>query len=131
MQLKDNTLAADTELGALPLREELRGKSAYGAPQLEVPVALNTNENPYAPSQQLIDALVDEVARVSKGLNRYPERDAVALREDLAAYVSRQTGVHVTRDNVWVCAQLLHAPDPFCRHADGVHSDPAWGGFPD
>lgn len=116
MQLKDNTLAADTELGALPLREELRGKSAYGAPQLEVPVALNTNENPYAPSQQLIDALVDEVARVSKGLNRYPERDAVALREDLAAYISRQTGVHVTRDNVWaangsneVLQQLLQA----------------------
>ena len=116
MQLKDNTLAADTELGALPLREELRGKSAYGAPQLEVPVALNTNENPYAPSQQLIDALVDEVARVSKGLNRYPERDALALREDLAAYVSRQTGVHVTRDNVWaangsneVLQQLLQA----------------------
>ena len=116
MQFQDNTLAADTELGALPLREELRGKSAYGAPQLEVPVALNTNENPYAPSQQLIDALVDEVARVSKGLNRYPERDAVALREDLAAYVSRQTGLPLTRAHVGaanppnhVLQQLLQA----------------------
>ena len=25
------------------LREDLRGRTAYGAPQLEVPVALNTN----------------------------------------------------------------------------------------
>lgn len=116
MQFQDRTLAATTQLGALPLRDELRGKSAYGAPQLEVPVALNTNENPYPPSQRLIDALVQEIASVAGGLNRYPERDAVALREDLAAYVSRQTGVHVTRDNVWaangsneVLQQLLQA----------------------
>lgn len=116
MQFQDRTLAATTQLGALPLRDELRGKSAYGAPQLEVPVALNTNENPYSPSQGLIDALVQEVASVAGGLNRYPERDAVALREDLAAYVSHQTGVHVTRDNVWaangsneVLQQLLQA----------------------
>ena len=33
-----------------PLREELRGLEPYGAPQLDVPVQLNVNENPYAPS---------------------------------------------------------------------------------
>ena len=60
MQFQDGTLAASTELAGLPLREELRGKSAYGAPQLKVPVALNTNENPYPPSQELIDALVHQ-----------------------------------------------------------------------
>ena len=38
-----------TSLEALPLREELRGAQPYGAPQLDVPVALNTNENPYPP----------------------------------------------------------------------------------
>ena len=104
------------ELSDLPLREELRGKSAYGAPQLHVPYALNTNENPYPPSQTLIDDLVAEVARVAGLLNRYPERDSVELREDLAAYVSRQTGVHVTVDNLWaangsneVLQQLLQA----------------------
>ncbi|WP_288831281.1 histidinol-phosphate transaminase [uncultured Corynebacterium sp.] len=112
----DNTLAAGTTLGELPLREELRGKSAYGAPQLEVPVALNTNENPYPPSQELVDDLVAEVARLGSTLNRYPERDAVELRDDLAAYVSAQTGVTVTRDNLWaangsneVLQQLLQA----------------------
>ncbi|MDK8794376.1 histidinol-phosphate transaminase [Corynebacterium sp. MSK041] len=104
------------ELSYLPLREELRGKSAYGAPQLQVPYALNTNENPYPPSQKLIDDLVAEVARVAGSLNRYPERDSVELREDLAAYVSRQTGVQVTADNLWaangsneVLQQLLQA----------------------
>ena len=104
------------ELSDLPLREELRGKSAYGAPQLHVPYALNTNENPYPPSQTLIDDLVAEVARVAGRLNRYPERDSVELREDLAAYVSRQTGVQMTVDNLWaangsneVLQQLLQA----------------------
>lgn len=103
-------------LNDLPLRDELRGKSAYGAPQLQVPVALNTNENPYPPSQALIDDLVEAVAKSASTLNRYPERDAVELREDLAAYVTGQTGVSVTLDNVWaangsneVLQQLLQA----------------------
>ncbi|MEH0148064.1 histidinol-phosphate transaminase [Corynebacterium sp. Q4381] len=107
---------SDITLDNLPLREELRGKSAYGAPQLDVAVALNTNENPYPPSQALIDDLVAEVARVAASLNRYPERDAVELRDALAAYVTKQTGVAVTRGNVWaangsneVLQQLLQA----------------------
>lgn len=107
---------ARISLSDLPLRDELRGKSAYGAPQLEVPYALNTNENPYPPTPALIDDLVEEVRRVASNLNRYPERDSVELREDLAAYVTRQTGVHVTVDNLWaangsneVLQQLLQA----------------------
>jgi len=106
----------DLKLEQLPLRDELRGKSAYGAPQLEVPVALNTNENPYPPSQELIDDLVEAVTKVASALNRYPERDAVELRDALAEYVSGQTGVAVTRDNVWaangsneILQQLLQA----------------------
>ena len=109
-------MTPEINLADLPLRDELRGKSAYGAPQLDVPVALNTNENPYPPSQSLIDDLVEQTARVASGLNRYPERDAVALRDALAAYVSRQAGVAVTRDNLWaangsneVLQQLLQA----------------------
>lgn len=100
----------------LPLREELRGKSAYGAPQLNVDVRLNTNENPYSPSQALIDDLVAEVGKLAADLNRYPERDAVELRTALADYVTEQTGVTVTVDNLWaangsneVLQQLLQA----------------------
>ncbi|AKK11421.1 histidinol-phosphate transaminase [Corynebacterium uterequi] len=114
--MQDNTLAAEVTLADLPLREELRGKTAYGAPQLSVPVQLNTNENPYSPSPALIEDLLAEIARLAPTLNRYPERDAVELRDALADYVSGQTGVPVTRDNVWaangsneVLQQLLQA----------------------
>lgn len=103
-------------LDQLPLREELRGRSPYGAPQLDVPVRLNTNENPYAPSQALIDDLVETVTRVASELNRYPDRDAVELRTRLADYVTERTGVTVTVDNLWaangsneVLQQLLQA----------------------
>ena len=51
-----------THLNDLPLREELRGKSAYGAPQLHVAYQLNTNENPFPPSPALVDALASHVA---------------------------------------------------------------------
>ena len=40
----------------LPLREQLRGLKPYGAPQLDVPVRLNVNENPYPPSESLVAA---------------------------------------------------------------------------
>ncbi len=88
-------------LNDLPLREELRGKEAYGAPQLTVANQLNTNENPYPPSQELVDDLEADVRRLGASLNRYPDRDATALREDLARYVSGRTGVEVSRENVW------------------------------
>lgn len=111
-----HTLAGDTTLAQLPLRSELRGQSAYGAPQLEVPVALNTNENPYPPSDELVADLLSEIAAIAPRLNRYPDRDALELRDRLAQYVSTQTGVSVSRDNVWaangsneVLQQLLQA----------------------
>ena len=81
----------------LPLRPDLAGMTAYGAPQLDVPVQLNTNENPYPPSAALIRAITDAVAEVAGTLNRYPDRDAVALREDLAGYL----GHGLAAGNVW------------------------------
>lgn len=106
----------DYGLSDLPLREELRGKSAYGAPQLTVTNQLNTNENPYAPSPAIVEDLVAEVRELAGSLNRYPERDAQDLRANLAEYVSRQTGVNVTAQQVWaangsneVLQQLLQA----------------------
>ncbi|MCQ9675582.1 histidinol-phosphate transaminase [Corynebacterium sp. BF-R-2] len=104
------------ELKDLPLREELRGSSAYGAPQLTVTNQLNTNENPYPPSEALVRDMVKAVEKHAAQLNRYPERDAVELRTALASYVSGQTGVTVSVDNVWaangsneVLQQLLQA----------------------
>ena len=83
------------------LRPDLRGRTAYGAPQLDVPVPLNTNENSYAVPQDVVDAIVSSVAEVASGLNRYPDREFVRLRQDLAAYLTRATGVGVTADQVW------------------------------
>ena len=103
-------------LADLPLREELAGASPYGAPQIDAPVRLNTNENPYPPSEALVEELVAEVRAAAVGLNRYPDRGAVELRERLAAYVSGQVGVEVSTANLWaangsneVLHQLLQA----------------------
>ncbi|HZC10535.1 MAG TPA: histidinol-phosphate transaminase, partial [Mycobacterium sp.] len=88
-------------LGELPLRDDLRGKSPYGAPQLAVPVRLNTNENPHPPTKALVDDVVASVRDAAVNLHRYPDRDAVALRRDLAAYLSGQTGVQLGVENLW------------------------------
>ena len=88
-------------LDDLPLREDLRGKSPYGAPQLAVPVRLNTNENPHPPSKALVDDVVASVRDAAVDLHRYPDRDAVVLRTDLAAYLSVQTGVQLGVENLW------------------------------
>ncbi len=107
---------AKITLADLPLRENLRGKSPYGAPQLAVPVRLNTNENPHPPTAALIEDVAASVRDAAGELHRYPDRDAVALRTDLAAYLTGQTGVEVTVENVWaangsneILQQLLQA----------------------
>ncbi|MBP2581482.1 histidinol-phosphate aminotransferase [Streptomyces sp. PvR006] len=85
----------------LPVRDELKGKSPYGAPQLDVPVQLNTNENPYPLPEPLVARIAERVAEAARGLNRYPDRDAVELRTELARYLTR-TGKHpVALENVW------------------------------
>jgi histidinol-phosphate aminotransferase len=83
------------------LRPDLRGLTPYGAPQLDVPVPLNTNENSYAVPQDAVDAIISSVAGVASRLNRYPDREFVRLREDLAAYLSGATGVAVRPEQVW------------------------------
>jgi histidinol-phosphate aminotransferase len=85
----------------LPIRDELRGKSPYGAPQLDVPVRLNTNENPYPLPEPLVRRIAERVAEAARDLNRYPDRDAVELRDGLAAYLTRVTGYALARANVW------------------------------
>lgn len=109
-------MMGETTLADLPLRENLRGKSAYGAPQLDVPVRLNTNENPHPPSQALVDDVAESVRVAAADLHRYPDRDASALRADLAAYLTAVTGVPLGAENLWaangsneILQQLLQA----------------------
>lgn len=96
-----DVLGGATSLDDLPLRESLRGKSAYGAPQLTVPVQLNTNENPHPPTRALVDDVAESVRIAAGQLHRYPDRDAVDLRAKLAEYLTGQTGFKVDVGNVW------------------------------
>ncbi|GAB3623211.1 histidinol-phosphate transaminase [Mariniluteicoccus endophyticus] len=101
-----------TGLADLPLRPELVGEEPYGAPQLDVPVMLNVNENPYAPSAAVADQVARAAAEAATGLNRYPDREATVLRTKLAAYLGHGLGP----DQVWaangsneVMTQVLQA----------------------
>ncbi len=96
----------------LPLRPELKDVQPYGAPQLDVPVRLNVNENPYPPSRQVARAISEATFTAAGSLNRYPDRDALGLRTDLAAYL----GHGLSTEHVWaangsneVMQQVLHA----------------------
>jgi histidinol-phosphate aminotransferase len=85
----------------LPLREPLKPMSPYGAPQVAASAQLNTNENPFAASTALVAAITKRVAEVSATLNRYPDRDAIALRAGLAKYITAQTGIFFDVANLW------------------------------
>lgn len=99
-----------------PLREELRGIEPYGAPQLDVPVRLNVNENPYAPSDEVVADVAAAVAATAAHLNRYPDRELTDLRAALADYLSADGGPGLRPEQVWaangsneVMLQLLQA----------------------
>ncbi|WNM23328.1 histidinol-phosphate transaminase [Demequina capsici] len=86
----------------LPLRPDLAGLTPYGAPQLSVKARLNVNENPYAPPSVVVDAITTAVRKACVELNRYPDRDAVGLRTDLARYLAVESHADFLRaDNVW------------------------------
>jgi histidinol-phosphate aminotransferase len=104
--------AAPVDLADLPLRADLRGQHPYGAPQLSVPVALNTNENSHPLPAGLVEDIAAAARRVAAGLNRYPDREARTLRADLATYL----GHGLSAKEVWpangsneIIQQLLQA----------------------
>jgi histidinol-phosphate aminotransferase len=103
---------SDHAFDELPLRDDLRGLTAYGAPQVDVAVRLNTNENPYPPPPALLADLRESVALAAASMNRYPDREATELRAALAGYLGHDLGV----SQVWaangsneVLQQLLQA----------------------
>lgn len=99
-------------LAQLPLRDDLRGQHPYGAPQLDVPVLLNVNENTFGVPADARAAIMDAVAAELDGLNRYPDREFTVLRYELAKYL----GHGLVADNLWaangsneVLQQILQA----------------------
>lgn len=81
----------------LPLRDNLRGLTPYGAPQDDVPVSLNVNENTHPVPEAIQQTILENIAAALSGLNRYPDREFTRLREDLAAYL----GHGLTAENIW------------------------------
>jgi histidinol-phosphate aminotransferase len=79
------------------LREDLRGRTPYGAPQLDVPVRLNTNENSYDVPSEVVEAIMEAVGEQVAGLNRYPDREFSGLRADLADYL----GHDLSPEQIW------------------------------
>lgn len=86
-----------TELSDLPIRDDLRGLSPYGAPQIDVPIQLNVNENNFGIPSAVADDIVAAVAAVISGVHRYPDREFTALREALAAFI----GNGIVPEQVW------------------------------
>jgi len=81
----------------LPIRDDLRGRSAYGAPQLHVPIELNVNENTHPIPEAAATDIVAAIASAVTGLNRYPDREFTSLRHSLADYL----GHGLTLENLW------------------------------
>ena len=101
-----------TELSDLPLRDELRGRSPYGAPEFHVPVRLNVNENPYGIPEAVVADIVAALGDAVRGAFRYPERDFPELRGALAEYL----GHGLSPEQIWaangsneIMQQLLQA----------------------
>jgi histidinol-phosphate aminotransferase len=75
------------ELNNLPIRDSLKGRAPYGAPQLQVPVALNVNENTHEISEPILVDIISRLAIALKEINRYPDREFTELRIALAKYL--------------------------------------------
>ena len=86
-----------TSLDDLPIRDDLRGRTPYGAPQKSVPVALNVNENTHPIPEDVAHDIVARVAAAILSLNRYPDREFTQLRRALAAYL----GHGLDADRIW------------------------------
>ena len=76
-----------TELSDLPIRDSLKGRTPYGAPQLHVPIALNVNENTHRIPEPVALDVVSRLAAAVININRYPDREFSTLREKLANYL--------------------------------------------
>ncbi|KAA8832120.1 histidinol-phosphate transaminase [Bifidobacterium tissieri] len=85
----------------LPLRNDLKGEEPYGAPQLDVPVCLNVNENPYPPAPDVVDTIAERVREIAPTLNRYPDREHIALRKAFSDYLSKESGTRLAVEQLW------------------------------
>jgi len=81
----------------LPIRDDLRGLTPYGAPQVPLPIALNVNENTHPLPPEVADDILDGIGQALGEINRYPDREFTALRDGFADYL----GHSLTREQIW------------------------------
>jgi len=81
----------------LPIRDDLKGRKPYGAPQLNVPVALNVNENTHRIPEEVAVDIIGRLAAAVLDINRYPDREFLSLRAALANYL----GADLKAENIW------------------------------
>lgn len=84
-------------LGDLPLRDDLRGLTPYGAPQAPLPVALNVNENTHPVPDEVASDILDDIAVALREVNRYPDREFTTLRTGFAEYL----GHDLRPEQIW------------------------------
>jgi histidinol-phosphate aminotransferase len=84
-------------LSDLPIRDDLKGRTPYGAPQLNVPVALNVNENTHRIPEEVAVDIIGRLAAAVLDINRYPDREFLSLRRSLADYL----GANLKAENIW------------------------------
>lgn len=85
----------------LSINENLKNLTPYGAPQIPAPIRLNTNENPFSLQTELQAEIIKEISQQVEHLNRYPDRDAVQLREMLAEFINDVSLTNFTKENIW------------------------------
>lgn len=85
------------KLSDLPLRADLVGQEPYGAPQLDVPVSLNVNENTHQIPEPVAVEIISRIAEAVLKVNRYPDREFTNLRSALGQYVGRG----ISPDQIW------------------------------
>ena len=86
---------------SLPLRNDLKGEEPYGAPQLDVPVCLNVNENPYPPTPAVCETIAQRVREIAPTLNRYPDREHEALRKAFSDYLAKESNTRLNWEQIW------------------------------
>ncbi|MDN6024680.1 histidinol-phosphate transaminase [Bifidobacterium mongoliense] len=121
---------------SLPLRDDLIGGEPYGAPQLDVPVCLNVNENPYPLADAVVQAITRRIAQVAPTLNRYPDRDHETLRQAFCDYLERESHTSLSVGQLWaangsneIMLQLFQAFGGPGRTALGA--DPTYSMYPE
>ena len=101
-----------------------------------MPVCLNVNENPYAPEPAVVETIAQRVKEIALTLNRYPDREHIALRQAFCDYLKKESGVDLVVDQLWgangsneIMLQLFQAFGGPGRIALGC--DPTYSMYPE